>query len=35
MGCNTKSVKKFMENFMFLRGDRRNEKLIFLFGAIS
>jgi hypothetical protein len=35
MGCNTKSVKKFMENFMFLRGDRRNGKLIFLFGAIS
>jgi hypothetical protein len=30
-----KSVKSFVEDFLFLRGDKQNEKLIFLFGAIS
>jgi hypothetical protein len=28
-------VKNFVENFMFLRGDKRNGKLIFMFEAIS
>jgi hypothetical protein len=30
-----KSVKSFVEDFLFLRGNKQNEKLIFLFGAIS
>jgi hypothetical protein len=28
-------VKSFVENFLFLSGDRPNGKLVFLFGAIS
>jgi hypothetical protein len=27
-------VKNFVENFLFLRGDKRNGKLIFTFGVI-
>jgi hypothetical protein len=30
-----KGVKDLVENFMFLRGDKWNGMLIFLFGAIS
>jgi hypothetical protein len=30
-----RSVKEFVENFMWLRGDKRNGKLVFLFGVIS
>jgi hypothetical protein len=30
-----RSVKNFVDDFLFLRGDKQNEKLTFLFGAIS
>jgi hypothetical protein len=34
MGFNFEGVKIFVEDFMFAGGDKRNGKMIFMFGAI-